>query len=187
MSVRRWLGDSRVSHAEARSWPTGRYVPLCGATCDESYGWRLSSRRANCQRCRRVRDAAKRDADAATLENLSGVERVNEEERQFFADLEQRRRQSQDREYQAALGIYSIAKQNYFIDQRRTIEAEKQAKIEADKNKATEESLRRQQDIVNAINGIKQSSIDRTAGLVTSIENLNQIAARIEQGVRGLR
>lgn len=134
-----------------------------------------------------LRESQKRDTESATLENLSGVDRVNEEERRFFDDLEQRRKKSQDREYQAALGIYSIAKQNYFIDQRRTIEAEKQAKIDADKNKATEESLRRQQDIVNAINGIKQSSIDRTAGLITSIENLNQIAARIEQGVRGLR
>lgn len=134
-----------------------------------------------------LRASQKRDANAAVIESLSGVERINEEERQFFEDLEQRRRVSQDKQYQAALGIYSIAKQNYFIDQRRTAEAEKQAKIEADKNKATEDSLRRQQDIVNAINGIKQSSIDRTAGLVTSIENLNQIAARIEQGVRGLR
>ncbi len=65
VSVRRWLSDSRINHAEARSWPTGRYVPLCGATCDESYGWRLSSQRANCKRCRRVRDAVKRAGKVA--------------------------------------------------------------------------------------------------------------------------
>jgi len=134
-----------------------------------------------------LRESAKRDADAAVVQSLDGVERVNEEERQFFAEIEQRRRLSQDREYQLALGRYSIAKQLYFIDQRRTVEAEKQAKIDADKNKAAEESLRRQEDLTNAINGIKQSSIDRTAGLVTSLENLSQIAGRIEQGVRGLR
>jgi len=161
---------------------------------------------------RNITEATNREADAAYLRNLEGIDRINEEERQSIQDIAERRKLSQDAEYQRALDALDFENKLYFMEQRRTLEKEKQAKIdeerqrkqeEADKqaeesarqlqkiqdesNKRAEDSLRRQQDLVNAINGIKQSSIDRTAGLVTSIENLNQIAARIEQGVRGLR
>lgn len=131
-------------------------------------------RDAEIQANKEIRAEASKDADAAILDNLQGVEKVNEEERRFFEDLERRRNKSQDLEYQQALGRYSIAKQIYFIDQRRTIEAEKQAKINEERDKATEQSMRRQLEIAEEINGIKQASVNDSLRMVTGIEDLGQ-------------
>lgn len=134
-----------------------------------------------------VRAQVARDADSAYLRNLEGVDKINEEELQAAEEVARKRKASTDAEYQRMLDIVEFENKRYFTAQRLTIEKEKQAKIDEDNARKTEESLRRQAAILEQNNSIKQGSIDYIQRLSVTAEGISQQLQRLDQGIRGLR
>lgn len=115
-----------------------------------------------------VADEARRiDRDIAR-KRMSDIEKSYDIERETLAQIEARKVGANE-EAVAAYAQVEAAMRRFYAAEREEIARNNQLRVDG------------------AMNAVKQASIDATGRLVTSIENLNQVVLRIEQGMRGLK
>lgn len=143
------------------------------------------------ERSAALADQLNRSADAAKLEQLDGVERALEEQRQTYEEINRLRKETyarpDDKELQDAFSRLALEKQLAALAKVRRAEAERESEVRRQSEEASKRLMAQQLEIVQEMTRIKQTSLDSTFRMVTTLEELNQKADVITQQIRSMQ
>lgn len=143
------------------------------------------------ERASSLAEQLNRSADAARLEQLEGVDRALEEQRQTYEEINRLRNEAyarpQDKELQDAFNRLALEKQLAAIAKVRRAEAEREAEVRRKSEESSKRLMEQQLEIAQEVNRIKQGNLDNSWRMVTGIEELVQKLDVISMQMRSMQ